>query len=108
MRTFTTMAGVAAMALAAMAWQGGPQLPDATVGWWGLGALTVLYGTAFTVMFTVLPRLGVVANSAIMNVEPIFALLLAWAILGQAIAPMQVAGGLLVVATVVWLGLRRQ
>ena len=108
LRTFTTMAGVGAMALAAMAWQGGPQLPLAPAGWWGLAALTVLYGTAFTVMFTVLPRLGVVANSAIMNVEPIFALVLAWAILGQAIAPMQVVGGLLVVATVVWLGLRRR
>lgn len=34
-------------------------------------------------MFTVLPRLGVVANSAIMNVEPIVSLALAWAILGM-------------------------
>ena len=34
----------------------------------------------------------------------IFALALAWAILGQAIAPSQVAGGLLVVATVIALG----
>jgi drug/metabolite transporter (DMT)-like permease len=58
-------------------------------------------------MFTVLPRLGVVGNSAIMNIEPIFALMLAWAILGQSIAPVQVAGGLLVVATVVWLGTRK-
>ena len=58
-------------------------------------------------MFTVLPRLGVVGNSAIMNVEPIFALVLAFAVLGQTIAPLQVAGGLIVVATVMWLGLRR-
>ena len=79
---------------------------DGAAGWWGLAALTLLYGTAFTIMFTVLPRLGVVGNSAIMNVEPVFALVLAWLILGQAIAPSQVAGALLVVATVVWLGLR--
>ena len=59
-------------------------------------------------MFTVLPRLGVVGNSAIMNVEPVFALVLAWALLGQAIAPVQVGGGLLVVATVMWLGMRRR
>ena len=51
---------------------------------------------------------GVVGNSAIMNVEPIFALVLAWALLGQTIAAVQVAGGLLVVATVMWLGLRRR
>jgi drug/metabolite transporter (DMT)-like permease len=41
-------------------------------------------------------------------VEPVFALVLAWAILGQAIAPVQVAGALLVVGTVMWLGLRRR
>ena len=108
LRTATTMALVGLMAAAAMALQGGPHLPTAPAGWWGLAALTFLYGTAFTIMFTVLPRLGVVGNSAIMNVEPIFALVLAWAILGQAIAPMQVGGGLLVVATVVWLGLARR
>jgi drug/metabolite transporter (DMT)-like permease len=43
-----------------------------------------------------------------MNVEPIFALVLAWGLLGQQIAAVQVAGGLLVVATVMWLGLRRR
>jgi drug/metabolite transporter (DMT)-like permease len=58
-------------------------------------------------MFTVLPKLGVVGNSAIMNVEPVFALLLAWALLGQTIAPMQVGGASLVVVSVMWLGLRK-
>jgi drug/metabolite transporter (DMT)-like permease len=108
LRTATTMAMVGVLALAGVAWQGGFRLPTAPPGWFGLFALTVLYGTAFTVMFTVLPRLGVVGNSAIMNVEPIFALVLAWLILGQAIAPVQVLGGLIVVGTVVWLGLRRR
>ena len=69
--------------------------------------LTFLYGTAFTIMFTVLPRLGVAGNSAIMNVEPVFALVLAWLILDQAIAPMQLAGALLVVSAVVGLGMRK-
>lgn len=107
LRTATTMAHVALLALAGVAVQGGFHLPDAAAGWWGLIGLTLLYGTGFTIMFTVLPRLGVVGNSAIMNVEPIFALVLAWAVLGQSIAPSQVAGGLVVVATVMWLGLRR-
>ncbi len=107
-RTAATLGLVALLALVGVAVQGGPQLPQAPAGWWGLLGLTILYGTAFTVMFTVLPRLGVVGNSAIMNVEPIFALALAWALLGQTIAAVQVAGGLLVVATVVWLGLRRR
>jgi drug/metabolite transporter (DMT)-like permease len=67
-----------------------------------------LYGTAFTLMFSLLPRLGVVGNSAIMNIEPVFALVLAWLLLGQAIAPVQVAGALIVVGTVMALGLRRR
>ena len=104
-RTAATMAIVAVLALAGVGTQGGFHWPGAPAGWWGLAALTLLYGTAFTIMFTVLPRLGVVGHSAIMNVEPVFALVLAWAILGQTIAPLQVGGGLLVVATVVWLGL---
>jgi drug/metabolite transporter (DMT)-like permease len=107
LRTFSTMLIVALMALAGAAVQGGLHFPQAAAGWWGLAALSLLYGTAFTIMFTVLPRLGVVGNSAIMNVEPVFALVLAWAVLGQAIAPIQLLGALLVVATVVWLGTRR-
>ena len=106
-RSFTSMSTVGVLA-GLVAWsQGGLNWPTATMGWWGLGLLNFLYGTAFTIMFTVLPKLGVVGNSAIMNVEPIFALVLAWALLGQAIAPMQLMGAAVVVGTVLWLGLRK-
>ena len=107
-RTATTMVIAGMVALIAVVMQGGFHLPQAAPGWWGLVALTLLYGTAFTIMFTVLPRLGVVGNSAIMNVEPVFALVLAWLILDQAIAAIQVAGALLVVGTVMVLGLRKR
>ena len=107
-RTVTTMATSALVALLAVGVQGGFHLPQAAPGWWGLAALTCLYGTGFTLMFTVLPRLGVVGNSAILNVEPVFALVLAWLVLGQSIAPVQVAGALLVVGAVVVLGLRKR
>jgi drug/metabolite transporter (DMT)-like permease len=107
LRTATTMTLAASVGLVIVVFLGGMHLPQAAPGWWGLAALTVLYGTGFTIMFTVLPRLGVVGNSAIMNVEPVFALVLAWMILGQVIAPVQVAGALLVVGAVVVLGLRR-
>jgi drug/metabolite transporter (DMT)-like permease len=107
-RTATTMAMAALIALVAVSVRGHFQLPDAPAGWAGLATLTFLYGTAVTIMFTVLPRLGVVGNSAIMNVEPVFALVLAWAVLGQTIAPVQVAGALLVVGAVMALGLRRR
>jgi drug/metabolite transporter (DMT)-like permease len=107
-RTATTMTIAGLVALATVAIQGGFHLPTAAPGWWGLAALTFLYGTAFTIMFTVLPRLGVVGNSAIMNVEPVFALVLGWLILGQSIAPVQVVGALIVVGAVMVLGMRRR
>ena len=108
LRTFTTMAQVAVLASLTAATTGGFHLPVDALGWWGLCLLTFLYGTAFTIMFIVLPKLGVVGNSPIMNVEPVFALVLAWALLGQSIAPMQLAGAAIVVGTVVALGLRKR
>ena len=107
-RTAATMALTGLVALAAAASQGGFHLPSATPGWWGLAILTLLYGTGITMLLTVLPRLGVVGNSAIMNVEPVFALVLGWVLLGQAIAPQQVAGALIVVGAVMALGMRKR
>jgi drug/metabolite transporter (DMT)-like permease len=107
-RTLSSMTLAGLMALCIMSWQGGPQWPHSLPGWWGLALLTLLYGTAFTLMFTVLPRLNAVGNSAIMNVEPVCALVLAWPILGQTVAPLQLLGALLVVGTVIALGLRKK
>jgi drug/metabolite transporter (DMT)-like permease len=107
-RTATTMGMAAVVALAMVGSQGGLNLPQDATGWGGLAGLTVLYGTAFTIMFTLLPRLGVVGNSAIMNVEPVFALGLAWWVLDQAIAPLQLVGALIVVGAVMALGLRKR
>ena len=104
-RSAITMSIVGVLALAGALAQGGLQWPTAAAGWWGLAALSVLYGTAFTVLFTLLPKLGVVGNSPILNVEPVAALLMAWLILGQTIAPVQMVGALLVVGTVMVLGL---
>ena len=65
-------------------------------------------GTAFTITFTLLPRIGVVGNSPLLNVEPVAALVMGWLLLDQAMAPVQVAGTLLVVATVMALGWPRR
>ncbi len=107
-RTVSTLGISGIIALVVVAAQGGFQLPQAAPGWMGLAALTFLYGTAFTIMFTVLPKLGVAGSSPIMNVEPVFALVLAWLLLGQSIAAVQVAGALIVVGAVMWLGLRKR
>ena len=56
-------------------------------------------------MFTVLPKLGVVGNSAIMNVEPVFALASPGSSSASRSRRSQIArSALVVVATVVWLG----
>jgi drug/metabolite transporter (DMT)-like permease len=96
------LAAVAATATGAWHW------PAAAAGWGGLAALTVLYGTAFTAVFTLLPKLGAVSNSPILNIEPVAALLLAWAVLGQVVSPLQFAGALIVVGAVMALGLRKK
>ncbi|MEN9888073.1 MAG: hypothetical protein RL559_110 [Pseudomonadota bacterium] len=108
LRSFTTMGQVAVWASLAATFTGSWQLPVDGMGWLGLSLLSLLYGTAFTIMFTVLPKLGVVGNSPIMNVEPIFALVLAWVFLGETIAPVQLVGAGIVVATVMALGLRKR
>jgi drug/metabolite transporter (DMT)-like permease len=108
LRTTITMSLVGLLALLVLPLQGGLHLPQAAAGWWGLAGLTLCYGTAFTIMFTLLPKLGVVGSSPIMNVEPVAALVLAWALLGQSIAPVQVAGALIVVGAVMALGLRKR
>ena len=107
-RSAVTMAIVAALAALAAQAQGGFHWPTAAPGWWGLALLTLLYGTAFTIVFTLLPRLGVVGNSPILNIEPVAAMLMAWLILDQRVAPVQVLGALVVVGAVMALGLRRR
>ncbi len=109
-RSCTTLGMAGLVAIVSATVQGGLQFPSGAtpeLGWLGLGLLTLLYGSGFTLMFTVLPKLGVAGNSAIMNVEPVFALILAWLFLGQSIAPIQVVGALIVVGAVIWLGLKR-
>lgn len=107
-RTFVTMLITALVALAGVSALGGFAWPQAAAGWWGLALLTLFYGTGITIVLVLLPRWGVVGNTAIMNLEPVFALALAWFILDQHMALLQVAGAIIVVAAVVVIGVRRE
>lgn len=86
---------------------GGLDLPQTAVGWVGLASLAVLYGTAFTVLFVLVPRLNMARNAPVMNVEPVAALLLGFLILGQALSPIQLLGGAVVLGSIVWLSVMR-
>jgi drug/metabolite transporter (DMT)-like permease len=107
-RTVWTMGTVAALSIAVGAVGGGFALPVGAPGWIGLALLTVLYGAAFTSMFVVVPRLGAVNVAPMMNIEPIASMVLAWFILDQRIAPVQVLGAAVVVGAIVWMSARRR
>ncbi len=104
LRTFITMSTVAVLMLAAGAVAGDLALPANPGAWLGLGLLMLFYGTAFTALFALLPRLDALNNSAALNFEPIAVLFLAWPILGQSVAPQQILGALIVVGALVALG----
>ncbi len=104
LRSFLTVSVVAVVTIAAGAAAGDFALPADATGWIALALLTAFYGTAITSLFVLLPRLGAVNNAAVLNFEPIAVLAIAWAVLGQAVAPLQIAGAFIVVAAIVWMG----
>jgi len=104
LRSFLTMSVVAVVTFAGGAAAGDFALPGDGTGWIALALLTVFYGTAITSLFVVLPRLGAVNNMAVLNFEPIAVLGLAWIILDQAVAPLQIVGAFIVVGAIAWMG----
>lgn len=105
-RTAITMGVVGSLAAGTCLAQGGPQWPGAATGWWALAAVSLLYGLAFTILVTVLPRIGVTSNSPLLSVEPVAALLLAWLLLEQQISALQMLGIAVVMSAVLMLCMR--
>jgi drug/metabolite transporter (DMT)-like permease len=104
LRTFLMMAVTATVVLGAGAVSDGLALPADGTGWLGLALLTVLYGSAITTLFIVLPRIEGTAATIGLNFEPIAVLALAWVFLGQSVKPLQIVGAFLVVGAIAWLG----
>lgn len=104
LRTFLMMAVTSTVVLSVGAMSDGLALPADGKGWLGLALLTVLYGSAITTLFIVLPRIEGTAATIGLNFEPIAVLALAWFFLGQAVKPLQVVGAFLVVGAIAWLG----
>lgn len=100
LRTFLTMGVTAVIVIAAGTMTGAFALPQATAGWIGLVLLSVLYAIAITALFIVLPRLGPANYAVVLNFEPIAVLFIAWAVLGQAVAPLQMLGAFLVIGAI--------
>jgi len=108
LRTLVLMVVVTAVAIAGGAIGGRFDWPRDGIGWLALALLTVLYGSAITALFVLLPRLGAVNNAAVMNFEPIAALFLGWVVLDQQVASIQVLGAFVVIGAIVMLSTGRR
>lgn len=72
--------------------------PQTAAGWAGVLGVPFFYAFAMIGLFTATARLGPIRTGFYMNFEPIAAVVLSAAILGQTLAPVQLAGGALVMA----------
>lgn len=106
LRTFVMTAVTALLVLAGGAAADKLAWPHDAIGWTGLACLTAFYCVAMVSLFTVLPRVAVTSTAAL-NFEPIALLVLGWVFLGNSLTPLQIAGALLTVGAIVWLGLSK-
>ena len=107
LRTFLMTAVTAPLVLAAGFAADRLALPADAVGWIGLVCLSLFYCIAMISLFVVLPRVPATSTAAL-NFEPIALLALGWIFLGHALAPLQIAGALLTVGAIAWLGLMKR
>ncbi|MGA2080350.1 MAG: DMT family transporter [Holophaga sp.] len=95
----TTSAAVVYACLAALK---GFQLPRSLAGWTGVLGLALINSVlALLFFFEGLKRVGPVRASVYSTIEPVFALVLAAALLGEPITMLRVAGGALILGAVV-------
>lgn len=82
-------------------------LPQSQSGWFGLVGLSIFYGSAFIVLWGLMPRLQLQKYAAVMNFEPVAALVLGWLILGQSLQSSQILGAALVICGLVLLSIKK-
>jgi drug/metabolite transporter (DMT)-like permease len=104
LRSCYGMASCGVAALAAAGATGTLAFPADGIGWLGLVLLTLFYGSSITALFVLQPRMRSTSDVSVLNFEPVAVLFLAWAILGQALAPVQLAGAAIVIACIVAIG----
>lgn len=103
LRTLLATGTIAVVMLAVGTLTEGFALPVDTTGWVALLLVGLCYSVAVTALFVVLPRIGVVNNSAALNFEPVAVLVMGWVLLGQRMAPLQIFGALIVIGAIVTL-----
>lgn len=94
----------AAVAFAVAAFAHGPRWPQSTGGWIAVIAIALVSTVAaITFYFAGLERIGPTRAATLSTVEPLVTVTLAAVVLGETIAPVQLAGGALILAAVLLL-----
>jgi drug/metabolite transporter (DMT)-like permease len=91
--TMVSTLGIGLVATLLGAWA----LPTGETGWLGILAAGLGVGLGLLAFFAALRHLSLVRASMLSSIEPLFSILLAAAILGQALRPEQWAGALVIV-----------
>ncbi len=100
----TVVCLAAAATLAAASAFRAPQLPQVWWGWLAIGAIALVSTVAAMIAFFAgLKRVGPARASITSTLEPVVTVALAWGLLGETLAPIQIAGGVLVLASAAWL-----
>lgn len=100
LRTFFTLATAAAIFVVAAVATQDFRLPSNAAGWGGLAGLAVFYALGISGLFLLLPLIGAVRATVVLNLEPVAVAAVAWITLGEALSMPQLAGAALVVAAV--------
>lgn len=81
-----------------------PRWPGIWWGWAAIGAIAIVSTVvAMLAFFAGLKRVGPAVASIASTLEPVVTVVLAWLALGETLAPIQLAGGALVLASAAWL-----
>jgi len=84
-----------------MAAADGIALPTTGLGWYGIVGATLCYLVAFTAWFLSLRLVDPIRVAILFNIEPVVTIMAAWIVLGERLGPLQLLGGILVIAAIV-------
>ncbi|MBL0142339.1 MAG: DMT family transporter [Betaproteobacteria bacterium] len=100
--TVVCLSAAAVLALSTLVTEA--RFPDAPWGWAAIGAIAIV-STVVSILafFAGLKRVGPAVASTVSTLEPVVTVALAWIVLGESLAPLQLAGGALVLACAILL-----
>ncbi|MCC6223628.1 MAG: EamA family transporter [Thermoleophilia bacterium] len=79
-----------------------PEAPPAAAAWgWAVAAAVISASLAVMLFYSGMRRVGASSAAILANGEPLTAVVLGWAVLGEALTVIQLMGGALIVAAVV-------